>query len=287
MSTSSHEQLRRAMAEAVALPTDDPARREVLARVREAGDWAQAEWVELVELDERLRMQLSRVEVPEGLERRLLAIPGETAEGAGRSAGEGWRWGVFRRRSVVAAMAAAVLLGALLAVLFLSVRSADSRPALMQIAELAVADHRSGSALTIQSTDPDTVYTALADASPLAVQRADLGPRYRLEGGRACKFDDLPVVLTRWDRDGRPHSLYQFHPEHFGMPDRITRQDLWLTNEGDRGATHTAAAHRVIVWVQDGEGFALVCEEEDPLATEPDDPPQPNTPASERPAHAL
>jgi len=80
MNDQNPEQLRRAMAEAVALPTDDPARREVLARVREAGDWAQAEWVELVESDERLRMQLSRVEVPEGLARRLLAASAEERE---------------------------------------------------------------------------------------------------------------------------------------------------------------------------------------------------------------
>lgn len=63
------------MGEAACLPPEDPLRQQVEAEIARQGEWAEIEWLELLAQDERFRIGLRRVEVPEKLEQTLLTIP--------------------------------------------------------------------------------------------------------------------------------------------------------------------------------------------------------------------
>ena len=79
MNTNDREKLRRRMGEVAALPPDDPMRREVEAEIASHGYWAEREWLELLGLDECLRIELRRSSKALGLEERLLGVPDETS----------------------------------------------------------------------------------------------------------------------------------------------------------------------------------------------------------------
>ena len=51
MDETTREELRRKMAEAAALPAHDPHRIGVAREVVDAGEWAEAEWLELIDSD--------------------------------------------------------------------------------------------------------------------------------------------------------------------------------------------------------------------------------------------
>lgn len=245
MNVQDREQLRREMAEAVLLPDDDPARQRIVRRVQETGDWAENEWVELLGMDERLRLELSRVAAPSGLRERLLTIP-PTAINAGRSP----------RRRFAAATAAA---GVVLLLIVMGWLSFTDKPDEMRIARdiatLAATDHLRGPVLSVRSSDPAEVQAILARATTLPVRLPALGSDYQLEGGRICEFAEHPMVYTYWLREGRTHSLYQFKLEDFGLAQGLTDKDLLVA------PSVTFPTQRVVMWSDGLCGYALVCEE--------------------------
>jgi hypothetical protein len=243
--TQDQEQLRRDMAEAVLLPDNGPTRRQVVRRVQEAGDWAENEWVELVGMDERLRLELPRVAAPSGLHDRLLAIP-STISGAGRSS---------RRWYAASAVAAGVVLLLIVAGWLSLAEKPDEMRVAQNIATLAATDHLHGPVLTVRSSDPVEVQATLAQATTLPVRLPALGADYQLEGGRICKFTEHPVVYTCWLREGRMHSLYQFRLEDFDLAPGFTDKNLLVTPSA------TFPTQRVVMWSDGLYGYVLVCEE--------------------------
>jgi len=245
MNTQDQEQLRREMAEAVLLPDDDPTRRQVVRRVQEAGDWAENEWIELLGMDERLRLELPCLAAPSGLHERLLAILPEVS-GAG---------GSRRIRYAASAVAAGVVL-LLIATGWLSLAEKPDEMRIAQdVATLAATDHLRGPVLTIRSSDLAKVRATLARATTLPVRLSELGADYQLEGGRICKFTKYPVVYTCWRREGRVHSLYQFRPEDFDLSPGFAEMILLVTPSA------TFPTQRVVMWSDGLCGYALVCEE--------------------------
>lgn len=244
MNLQEREQLRRDMDEAVLLPEDHPTRKQVMQRVQQAGDWAEEHWVELVTMNERMRLDLPQVTPPTGLTERLLTITATT---------QTRRHSSVKRRVVAGAFAAILVIG--LAVWQWPAGPGDGATAAQAVAQLAAADHLQEPVMTVRSSNPDEVEAALDAATALAVRMPDLGNDYQIEGGRICKFDKHPVVYTCWRRDGRMHSLYQFKPEAFGMRRGFNRTQTIIQSSPD------LPAQRVEIWSDGPSGYALVCEE--------------------------
>lgn len=241
MSIEDREQLQREMGEAAVLSADDPRRQEVMRRVQNAGAWAEDEWVALLDVDERLRVELPRVSTPAGMEERLLGIPTE-ASLPGRS---------LRRWSMVV-IAALVLVCCGVAALFLSGRNPAQR--IREIGIIAIGDHMAGQQLTIETSNGQALIAALKPQMHFDVKLPQLGQGFRLLGGRKCAFDRRPVVYTRWERGGHEYSLYQFCPKDFGLPSDFSRRAV-VIDDGGRDVACNA-----LVWTENGCGYVLVAE---------------------------
>jgi len=240
------EELRRDMAEAAALAADDPQRERVMRRVQEVGVWAENEWIELVEIDERLRLGLPRVSTPAGLQDRLLAIPAVSLTGSG-----------LQQRDIVQAVAVGMTLMVVLVAGWLSLAEKPTEAQITEnIAMLAASDHLRAPVFSVRSSDPSEVQTALARATTLPVRLPAFGPDYQIQGGRICRFDEHPVVYTRWQHQGRAHSLYQFQLEEFGLPQGSLDRNLSVALPSTSVPTQ-----RVVMWSEGICGYALVCEE--------------------------
>jgi len=246
MNLQEREQLCRAMADAVLLPEDHPTRKQVMQRVQRAGDWAEEHWVELVTMNERMRLDLPQVTPPAGLTERLLTITATTQTRRHSSA---------KRRAFAGAFAAMLVMGLL--VWQWPAGSGEDVAAAQTVAQLAAADHLREPAMTVRSSNPDEVVTALNAATALAVRMPDLGEDYRLEGGRICKFDQRQVVYTCWRRNGQIHSLYQFEPDVFGLTRGFSRIQTIIRPSLD------SRAQRVEIWSEGPNGYVLVCDEHD------------------------
>jgi len=246
MNLQEREQLRRDMDEAVLLPEDHPTRKQVMRRVQQAGDWAEEHWVELVTMNERMRLELPQVTPPAGLTERLLTITTTTQPRRHSSA---------KRRAFAAAFAAMLVMGLL--VWQWPTGSGAGVAAAQSVAQLAAADHLREPAMTVRSSNSDEVVTTLDAATALAVRMPHLGEDYRLEGGRICKFDQRPVVYTCWRRDGQTLSLYQFEPEAFGLTRGFSRMRTTIQPSPD------SPAQRVEIWSEGANGYVLVCDEHD------------------------
>lgn len=109
MTSETQDEIRRRMSEAVLLPPSDPLRQSVVERVAAADGALEREWLELVQEDERLRVELARVRPPPpDLHRRLLDIPAQAQPNAPVS---GTRWWV------AAVVVGAVILAAIIGML--------------------------------------------------------------------------------------------------------------------------------------------------------------------------
>ncbi len=241
MSTEDQEQLQREMAEAAALPVADPRRQEVMRRVQEVGAWAEDEWVALLDVDERLRVELPRVPTPAGMEERLLAIPKELSLP---------RRGL-RRRRMFAAAALVLVCGGLLTLLL---RDRDQSQQIREIGLIAISDHMSEQHLTIETSDAPTLIAALKPQVHFDIKLPQLGQGFRLLGGRRCTFDRNAVGYTRWERGGHEYSLYQFCPKDFDLPSDFPRRTV-VPDDGQRGVTYDA-----LVWTEKGCAYVLVAE---------------------------
>ena len=178
MNTNDREKLRRRMGEVAALAPDDPLRREVEDEIARQGNWAEKEWLELLGLDECLRIELRRSSEAVGLEERLLAVPDETS--------------LPRHRLIRWSMAAAAILLLVcggLAVLLLS-GGRDPAQQIRQIALTAIGDHMAGQRLTIETSEAATLVTALKPQIHFELKLPKLGQGFRLLGGRKSPIFD-------------------------------------------------------------------------------------------------
>lgn len=247
-----HDAWRREMGEVSSLPADDPQRLEMQAEVSRLGAWAEAEWLALLQEGERWRLELARVDVPEGIEERLLRIPLDT-----RSA----RLSLLARvpRAAWISVAAAVLI-AVGAFLLFAKPSPGADP-LERIAALAVHDHRETHDLDVTAEDPAAVASGLRERIPFAVQFPDFGGAIRLAGGRRCTIDAHPVCFTTWRGGGARFTLLQFRRADFGLPERLAPTTV-VPKESEAGAPPTA----VLVWTEGEFSWALVTDDPQALA---------------------
>lgn len=250
-----HEPWRRAMGEAASLPPDDPQRQEMQSEVSRLGAWAEAEWLALLEEGERWRLELSRVQVPEGLEDRLLRIP---ADSRARSLSRVLRGSRFAWIGIAAAVLVAV------SAWFLVGRGGpEAKPGpLDSLAALAVNDHLESHALEVASANPKEVEAGLHDRIPFEIRWPDLGSGLELQGGRRCTLGSHPVCFSTWRKDGVRFTLLQIRRSDFNLP-----KDLAPVAVTPKGPAAEEKTLDVLIWTEGDVGWALVADDPAALAS--------------------
>jgi hypothetical protein len=236
------DNLRWQMEEAATLPPDDPNRQDVARQVAELGPEAEAEWLELLEQDEKLRLELRAVETPPGLHQRLL-----TEAPAGGTRFTRWLWRTWAGVAAVALLAVSVWASGL----WLGGDAAPNQAA--SLAPQIVQDHLSRPELVVQSENTQQLVQQLGGRTELPIHIPHLGDGYQLVGGRICELKDQQIVYTRWQRDGQQQSLYQFSArdialDESGAPLRVSVP----------ATASNSQRHEVVFWPGHNCVYALV-----------------------------
>jgi len=90
---------------------------------------------------------------------------------------------------------------------------------------------------------------------PVHLPKLDAG--YQLVGGRVCELDGQRVIYTRWQRNGRIHSLYQLERGDFGLPETFTARRIETP-----AVPGEVAPHELVLWPGEDCVYARVCEDE-------------------------
>jgi hypothetical protein len=251
MKDNTTHQLHRQMEEVALLPADDPSRLALVKQIVAVDGRLQQRWLDLLGENERLRLELSRVDVPAELQQHLLEIPLQQRRPAARP------WLTWTR-FITAAAAVLVILFALFAVD--AYRDHRQRTTEQSFATLVSSHHQAMPELSVRSPDWQVIEAALNDRVPFEVRRPDRAPNLPLVGGRAATLKGAPVLYTRWEKDGQVCSLYQFCASDFGLRRPLERTQV--TPRSDRLASGAA----VILWSEDHCDYALVMESAGPHA---------------------
>lgn len=242
------EALRQAMEEAVLLPAEDPRRVEALRQVEAAGGWARTCWADLVREQEQWRLELRDVATPGGLNASLKAIPDHVAHATHRRS-----W-TTRYRAAAVLAAACLALAALLLVNLRS-ESVDFEQAAHHVARLAVEDHLKRADLSIASSERNQVASHLQPHVAFAVDVPPMEPTLSLVGGRICAFDERPIAHTRWQHDGKEHSVYQFCAADFDLPEQFMPTRIEVP-----AIPGQSQAYDVLIWSAGECAYVMVCE---------------------------
>jgi anti-sigma factor RsiW len=243
MNAEQIEQLRRRMGEVASLLHDDPDRQAVLRQISRIDGPLQREWIDLVQQDERLRLDLGRVTPPPGLQERLLAIQQQ------HRPRKAW---FFRGSRWMAALAASlVLIAGIWATL--AIRQHQQAQTLQTIATLTIASHEGRPELSVVSSDWSAIEASLKNNVPFPVELPRLDPNLKLTGGKVMTLAGNKAIYTCWQSGGRTYSLYQFCGKDFGVHFAIPRQTI-------KPKIASASPCRVIMWTEDHCDYALVIE---------------------------
>lgn len=231
-------QLRNDMREAIALPPGDPLRQRVVAAVSGAGGALEREWLELVVEDEKLRMAMARVETPNRLGEKLLAIPAESP-----SPRRAWNW----------SMAAAIVFLALAVAGGWRAWEWNARNhTLNTLALLSINDHFAETPPAIQTSDPGVFAAAVDPGGVKRTRLPDLGGGFTLLGGGKTHLGPVLSICTRWRGPDGEYTLFQFDPAAFNLP-----ADMEKTLFQPRNPAGGRAPCEILVWIEGGSGFLL------------------------------
>lgn len=246
MSPDGREQLRRRMEEAAALPHEAPQRLAIVREISQIDVSLEQEWLELIREDERLRLELARVQPAPDLAQRLLAIPDQSRPRR--------RW-PSPPKSLWLSAVAAMLIVAGTAVFVMTSRSHRFQRRLDDIATLTMASHDTQPQLAITTDDWNAVKASVQTALYYPVDRPKLDPSFKLIGGGIVKLAGASMMYTRWERGGKLYSLYQFCGKEFGLHAPLARQVI------ERKLTPKTRCN-VTVWTEGHCDYALVSDED-------------------------
>ena len=234
-------ELRRRMHDATMLPPDHPIQQQVRRDVTDAGDWAQEEWLELQRESEEVRLALRAVTLPAGLEQRLLDIPNTSVQRH------------RRRRFPFAAVAAVLIIVAVWATVVSWPHAQSTERFITRVASLVAIDHSSRPELTVLVDDTRGIMEQMQPIAPFEIRLTAAPIAATLIGGRICRFDEGPLMLTRWRAGGRELSLYQLRLADFGLAPNLPRREIDAPT-GERDTRHC----RVRLWSDDHFAYAIV-----------------------------
>ena len=234
-------ELRRRMHDATMLPPDRPIQQRVRRDIADAGNWAHEEWLELQQESAEVRLALHAVALPTGLEQRLLDIPMTSAQRH------------RRRRVPFAAVAAVLMIVAVSALVVSWSHESSTNRSITRVASLMAIDHASRPELTILADETWGIVEQMQPIAPFEIRLAAAPIGATLIGGRICRFDAGPLILTRWHTAERELSLYQLRLADFGLAPNIPRREI-DTFAGDEDKGHC----RVRLWSDDHFAYAIV-----------------------------
>lgn len=243
MSDGNNQPLDPHLIAAAMLSANNPVRMQVDRQLAIGSPQLREQWRQLAEENDRFREALWEVDAPASLEDRLLKIP--------NSAPRLFSLGNYRQLTKIAAvlvLAVSVVWG---------FRFWQARHAMQTVSQLALDQHLNQPQLQIQSSDPETIKTALQTYVPFKVDIYKPTADLRLVGAAVCHWDAHPVIFTRWEKDGRVYSLFQFLPNHFHLPDEFLRLAFTLPQNPTGGKRF-----QITLWADEGThcGWALVRE---------------------------
>ncbi len=233
------------MEHAAALPPEHPVRYALTVELARADAETQRQWLDLLRDDERLRLNMHRVDAPASLSNALEEIP-DQAPTAGRIG-----WSILRRASL--ALAAAVLLAVGLTIT-VNVPDWTFDHTTRRIAAAAMTTHTVRPQLTVQTASSEQLVERFNEHLHFK-PRLPAMEGFTLVGGAISQIEGRPVLLSRWTRDGRSYSLYQF-----------CNKDFDLSNDFDRTILCPFAGEkpgdpcRVILWTEGHCAYALADE---------------------------
>ncbi len=210
--------------ELAGLPADDPRRRAFTEQLGGLSPEQRRLWNDEFVLTDRLRQELSDVEVPAALHNRLLAIPQSPQTSKDAHADKPARaQRRFRGVPLYAAIAAAlVIIAGLVTYYQMANRPPEGLPYLdagvsKKIAALAV--EHNAAPVVIASSDPEVVKKSLETAGldvPVIMLTPTAGST--LAGGGTCDFGGTKAAFTQWKNGESSYTLYQFDGTKLGVP---------------------------------------------------------------------
>ncbi|MEX2670730.1 MAG: hypothetical protein WD294_01330 [Phycisphaeraceae bacterium] len=237
MNEQERDGLIRRMEEAVLLPAEDAERQQLYREILEAGDWAREHWLELVQHDERMRLELLDVEPPSGMADRLraLAEAGPEASLPKRTDGP-----ILSRRRWLGMAASVAALASAGSVLWFSESRGSLDARFHQLGEAVHAHHALPHPVSFASSDPEQVAAHFAGSFAWDVRMPTMGRGYALDGAKVCELAGEPVLCTQW-RDGQQqrYTVFQFCAPDHNLPPTF-----------DRRTVEAAGRHIVTFWTE-------------------------------------
>ncbi len=260
MTLQDRETTRQWMTEAAALPTGEPQRQQLEEAIVAAGSWAQQEWSDHLREDCCLQERLVDVDLPAGLEERLLAVPDLEPTAAVRQAQPSKSQHSSRpssrhrfARAAVAFIAAAVLC----VTCFVLLKENGDAQRLRTVALLAInnhVNHIDDPHLSIETDSAAELRRMLAGEVEFEVIVPSIDKELRLVGGRKCKLGTHPVAFSLWvGPDGKPCSLFQFRVSDFGLQSSLSRKMIAAKNLAVSNGISEA-----LIWTDGEFGYAFV-----------------------------
>jgi hypothetical protein len=230
--------------ELVNSPPGDPARKELEELLSKMDPAEQEIWLGMVKESDRLHAELISVDVPAGLDGRLLRIADAPAKKA-----RWWRPGVLGPIGWKQAAALLMVIGVLTYLWWPSGEPVNVRPKpldselALKISNWALQNQMQAS-LDVRSADPETVKAALkAKNLPFPVSMLEPVGKLELTGGGVCRFGTAPAAYTQWKSGDEVYTLYQFDGSELGVPD-----DFQETEQSPDQNPQANANVRVKIW---------------------------------------
>jgi hypothetical protein len=250
------------LAELAHLPAAHPARAELETRISLMDPVGQERWRKILRETDLLYLQLPDVEVPAGLEARLMGLPAMRQNGRARLE----RFLVRPLATRWVALAACVLIAAGLATYIYWPRSLPAPPAVgmldpavaEKIAVLAVTHCQGQASLQISSSDAGKLQAALASQKlPVTVAVSPPRANFVLVGGGSCEFGTTRAAYTTWQAAGLTFTLFQFDGRALCVP-----SEFLVTTAAPAALGARALHYHVVIWPGRGpEGdWAMVLE---------------------------
>ena len=244
------EKLTEKMLEASLLPAGDPLRNEFEAGISRQSEKAESLWLEMLQENERLRIDLRRVEIPEGLGASLL--------GLAQTPGYRWLSGLAAPGRLLKAAAVVLLALAFGGTLFYQLDTSEKNKKFKAVAELALDGHLHDQNVDVVTLDPAYLQSHLAGDIPFEIVMPAINSEFTLVGGRSCSMGAHPVLYTRWaSREGRC-SIFQFRSSDFGLPQQSGKEVI----PGSKVNCPEARGRdcNTVVWSEAGRGYVLVAD---------------------------
>jgi hypothetical protein len=246
------EILRLRMLEASLLPPTDPGRSELEAEIAAGESWARDEWLSLLEENERLRLELISVQIPEGLADSLMQTT---------TLSSGVKFGKIVHSPLLRVAATVVLLLGFGSGLFYFREQAATEKRIAEVAVLALDHYVHGSDVSVITLDPDYMARYLESSVPFPVRMPAVESDLSLIGGSSGSLGAYPAVYTRWSHQAKKQSncaIIQFRSQDFGLPESVAREVVHSSNVNCPSAKGMNC--NVVVWSEGGDGYVLVAD---------------------------